>query len=44
MAKKVVAIIGSYRKAHIIDSSVSAVSEVAAQAGAGHCRYVYNND
>jgi multimeric flavodoxin WrbA len=34
MAKKVVAIIGSYRKGHIIDNAVSAVLEGAEQAGA----------
>ncbi|MHC4214725.1 MAG: hypothetical protein ACYSWP_15285 [Planctomycetota bacterium] len=34
MAKKVIAIIGSYRKGHVIDSAVSAVLEGAAQAGA----------
>ena len=44
MVKKIVAIIGSYRKGHIIDSAVSAVLEGAEQAGAGHGRYVYNND
>jgi multimeric flavodoxin WrbA len=34
MAKKVVGIVGSYRKGHIIDSAVSAVLEGAHEAGA----------
>jgi NAD(P)H-dependent FMN reductase len=34
MTKKVVGIVGSYRKGHIIDSAVSAVLEGAQQAGA----------
>jgi len=34
LAKRVVGIVGSYRKGHIIDSSVSAVLEGARQAGA----------
>ena len=44
MAKKVVAIIGSYRKGHIIDSAVSAIPEGADQIGASHGRCVHNND
>ena len=34
MAKRVVGLVGSYRKGHIIDSAVSAVLEGARQAGA----------
>jgi putative NADPH-quinone reductase len=34
MAKKVVGIVGSYRKGHIIDSAVSAILEGAQEAGA----------
>jgi putative NADPH-quinone reductase len=34
MAKKVIGVIGSYRKGHVIDSVVSAILEGAAQTGA----------
>lgn len=43
MAKKAVAIIGSYLKGHIIDSSVSAFLEGAEQGGASHGRCVHND-
>jgi multimeric flavodoxin WrbA len=40
MAKKIVGVVGSYRKGHIIDSAVSAVLE-AAQAGGAETQKIY---
>jgi len=34
MAKRIVAVVGTYRKGHIIDSSVDAVLDFAKQSGA----------